>query len=551
MTKHSSSFALGALASVALPSTAIAAPVSPIAPQPVLRGWLNDQFIALGKSCLSDNFKLKKSALAIPKPVQNWAAIQSFLEKPVKVFPTETIASVFSETFILDSSSRATTPYGSKLPVPWSPLLAPTMNAQMSDARLIQNCSSFIAGNADLAVKIPILQAALSASLQDDTKQTNYIFAGSMISPFAWAVDKSDGYVVQGTGVPRATVLMALWNWYRVNPGAAIRNDVVIRQMVQAVSVYSLTGVTQDKLLSADADLRFSLPFMSAGGGTSATGNIRSETKSSNYSTALITDESYIPLPGAQAIASTVTKLLQLVPTEDNPTYTDGSSFPFKATLSGLPSNMCSAAIWTSSISSVLTAQPLNDGTCLFGTMLTPPVGTLAVFPVNFAIESVVPSVTPIKLTLSIPPTNIADLRQALALKPVRLDPIQAPGASPAKRVKISLRYIIAQQGSVVTVKGIDAANSSLTLNCGTQPTWPVEIISGSVSSSDKEETLLIDGELPSEPFADGTASLCQIVGKLDVKRNVGNRAGRQQIEAPTLSFQVLPAARPPAAPAL
>lgn len=503
-----------------------------------LRDWLESRFTDMGRNCLGDKFKLRKKGSAVPSEVLRWGAIQSYLGQASTIYPTSSMSSVLAQPVILDDGVAKA--FGGPLTVTWPVLLAPTLEAGYSEGRRVQNCSMLVTGNADLKVDVPIVRAALDASHSNNTATTNYLYAGRVISPFAWAI-AGGGSPTSTPPISRFSILLGIWDWYRRNPAAATRTDIALRSQVDGLAIYSVQGVTQQTLLSGDADVRFGMPFLSGGASSRGTAGFNVTGDVKEYASVVMRDHDYAWLPGATQIAKLARELRRVQPSADNPTATDGTPFRYAIDVQDVPRSMCDTAQWAPTIAvQEFGARALDSGACRFEGLITPGPSTEATFPVAFGVESMIPATSPVQLTLSAAPASLTDERALLSLNIVQIPMVTlgAPGA--AEPVSIPMNFAIVERGSASAL-ALSKNESALRLLCVDAPpaALVIERFSLQRDSSDQASLLLV-AQAPASAFAGTTASSsvhCQVDGTVSVRRRLNGVIGSQQIRLPSVAF--------------
>lgn len=519
---------------------------------PSLRSWLESTFTDLGKNCLRDKFRVRTSGSAIPSDVLEWGVLRSNLNQQPIIYPNASVSAIFAETY--DRENGNTTALGRPLPVTWPVLVEPIINDTRSNAERTENCSTLLALNGDLKVDLAVLRNALVASNSDTTTLTSYFYAGTMLSPYAWAL--GDFAKPDPPGLSKLSLLLGIWSWYANNKDLAARRDIFVRKEITGVAFYSVSGLTQQGLLSEDANARFSYAFLSGGAEAKASSRDLVKGQINSYSTAIFTGNPTKYLPGAAEIAAEAEKLGQLQAVPENPKSTDGTPFHNAATLADVPEAFCSAAFWNATGPATnLVATPTPAGACRFDALLSPGAAQNATYPVNFGVAWTItppPPAHPITLAFSAPESNLQDERAQISLAAIPVPSLKLPAVASNDPIQIVISYnVVEQPGAIVTAV---RTSPTLTAECDGGKVTPLNYGSGTLQrNSNGDGTISMTMSAPTVAFApvDSTAvKRCRINGQLRIQRTIGARSGEQQVTVPTLEFDAVRPSAPVAAPA-
>jgi hypothetical protein len=503
-----------------------------------LRDWLESRFADMGRNCLGDKFKLRKKGSAVPSEVLRWGAIQAHLGRASTIYPTSSMSTVLAQPVAFDNGVAKA--FGSPLTVTWPVLLAPTLEAGYSEGRRVQNCSTLVTGNADLKVDVPIVRAALDASHSTNTATTNYLYAGRIISPFAWAI-VGGGSPASTPPIPRFTILLGIWDWYRRNPTAAARTDIALRGQVDGLAIYSVQGVSQQTLLSGDADVRFGMPFLTGGASSRGTAGFNVTGDVKEYASVIMRDHEYAWLPGATQIATLARGLGRVQPAANNPTATDGTPFRYAVDVQDVPRSMCDTAQWAPTITvQEFGAEALDSGACRFHGLISPGPSTEATFPVAFGVESVIVATSPVKLTLVATSASLTDERALLSLNIVQIPTVTLGPAGASEPVSIPMNFAVVERGAASAL-ALSTNESALKLSCSDALSVALVMERSSLSrDSSDQASLLLVAKAPASAFAGAAASSsvrCQVDGTVSVRRRLNGVIGSQQIRLPSVAF--------------
>ena len=441
-----------------------------------LDDWIESQFTAVGSSCVQ-GFKVKKNKSVTPSRVLHWNAVESRLGQRFRVYPTASVEYLFREVFEVKNGSL--NPIGETIGVPWSGPLPPVMDGGLSEGRQDYNCVTMLAANGELELKVSQMQAALAAGTSGQQSQTAFVFAGNMVSPIAWALGKSTTTLADIPGVSTLGVRLALWHWYRNRPTFAARTDLAIRNKIDGMAFYIVEGLTQETMLKAEGDFRFSLPYLSGKAG--AKWNVQREVvgKVKDYSVMLFADVDTATLDSAVELAKRSPVRLQPAPGNISKVEDDGP-FNVSADVADVPPSLCSDDFWKldgtgpsgnrASLDDLRVTYEQTSGdtyVCRFTARAKPPApgGSTVVIALPVVSEIQLDKSSVLGFRMRLPEFAITDTRASFSLS-IRQAPVLVLDERQSAPVKFSLVYDLIEKNEMRAEKAAEGS-TSLSMSCG------------------------------------------------------------------------------------
>lgn len=520
-----------------------------------LSAWIDRYFARVNDGC---RIKLKpaKNASVAPGDVQSWPIVQTHLSNTVIVDEQSSVDHVFSTVHRRDGANFSDV--GSPLGVTWSSAAGPILYAQSDQARRQHNCVTLLAtrGDAKLGLSIAQIQGALSSAYDTSGTLTSFLYAGTMISPITASLGLNTTVTARPSGIAPFSVLMAIWDWYRVQPqfiadGEARRLEIL--DTIEGVAVQTVTGLTQKMMMEASARASVGIPFFSASAG--ADGNLvrNVNVQIQEFSVARWNVRPAY-LPSATKVAQDASRLAVFRSAAGNPTGVDGTaSFDFAFDLLSLPSAYCNMTFWQASqpagsqgAPTLTSASPVEGDptTCRFIVQVTPPQKAAAGISVPFAIRSVAsgadakgPAPT---LVLTANTATVADYRSSFALE-APSGPKQVTFASGgASTQSLVLNFPIRENTPNRSVLGVQPSSTTAVFSCGRMRTIRPAVASA-FQRNDSQAVLSMTLTFDSAGI-EGTQT-CQASGFTSLRSSAG---GSTQVSIP--SFDVLIVGPPAAA---
>lgn len=546
-----------------------------------LRSYLESHFSEVGTSCLPNAGRNRRwwppfrqgdnrEASFIPRDVLRWSILQEHMDEPVKVRTTQSVNSVFAEVLWRDLSDGTVDQRsaGQPLGITWGGPSDPILYQQVSHARRQHNCITLLGGNADVTAELPgaSLRMALEATTTRQDSQTIFLYGGVMVSPIAAVLGLNTTAVDAPAGVSPFAVSIAIWHWYDQHPDLLARagqRELVIRNQVEGLALYKVTGLTQSTLLSGLGSGGISLPFfgVQAQANASSDGSVQGLRR--DYSAALWEDGStYIALPSPEAVIREVQSSAVLLPVIPQGLAVENDrSLSLSVDLVDLPTAYCRGAFWE--LDPVLEATDPSLGAngnlsvapdnatrrCRFTVDVTPPDKQRpdpSAMKVVFRIRTrgsvsigAAGSAVPRHAVLTSPPISIPDLRADIGLSVAAPPPsvsISARNPTPA----ITAEYLIRTTASR-EVTNLTGSPSALLACPGSNRTLALER-NEDIDLLNDSTRLRVQISLPADVIPPGqTTTECTLGGSATLKTT--NRD--VVVSFPSTTFRVTREAEP------
>ncbi len=523
---------------------------------PLLGEWVENQFLANGRTCYKDFRARDNKTSVVPPNVRNWPVVQNQWDKNIQLYSDSSLDAIFARVFERASGNQLQQ-VGLPIGPTWSVNRAPIVYLANSSLRRVHNCTTILSGDAKTRVRIGFagMQASVNASTSSTDSETTFAYGGSMISPITAAIGLNT-VVDRPANISEFSVLLSLWQWLRANPSyisKAEENKLEIRNQVNGLAIYRIAGLTQSSMLRGGAS--FSVPFISFSGRVNGSVAENTDSRRTSYSVATWGQEqmAYFPTP------STLTTLLaRLAPghfeaSAENPTSINSDApFTFRMNLQDVPSAYCTSTFWEQvpepitvtngsqsgkatysnlQVSPLLTEAGAFTRTCQFSVNVQPPEIASGILDLQFSISSKLPravtseATTPVEpisttpnqnrtLTLTTPIQKISDLRAATTVEPAKAPTIVQ--LIDATSTPILVEYGIRETEPTLQSSGIIPGSVQMTILCGTND---IRGLTNDFSWSRSQQGAKLSGQIliPQDALGNSTSSMCRIDGKADL----------------------------------
>lgn len=535
-----------------------------------LSTWSDRHFLDVGKSCFTDFKPRRRNSTVTPADVRDWPVVRPHWNQVVDIYPTSSLDSLFSRVYRRTANGLDSTglqPIG----ITWGRPGAPIVYLAESNSQREHNCITLISASANIDVNLnpANVQLALKSSVESQFTQTAFAYAGTMISPLTAALGQNSTVTEAPDGISLFSVLLAIWEWYRVHPEMIAVGDLQqleIYNQVQGLALYRLSGLTQGTLLSGEGSATAAIPFFTGGAEASGSGRIRNQTTIEDYSAAIWRVDQMGRLPTASEVSQRAAMLVQFQPDPTNPTFVDSSTaFNISATMVDVPSNYCRTDRWSliesganttaSGTFSGLDVRPVSGerSQCRFTARFTPPDAGPGQTVFVLAVKSTLPLISGSErpaLVLRTRPVVLSDYRASLSLQPGSgpLDVTILPGGFAPVRVTFPIRESAGRRS-----RNLQEGSPQVTISCGADPTRSILLEPNAVrwSRNGNSATITLDLKVPDDVISTtgGATSRCSLDGSISLL--VENGGQSVPLDLPTFMFNTIRPVQPeqPSAP--
>lgn len=550
-------------------ASSVATEASAQTPRP-LRQWLGEQFQSVARSCLPLSATNQAPERYIPADVRVWDTFSGRLDTSVPIYSLDSLGSYFSTIYLRgdgDALSRAGQPLG----VTYAENEATALYSRRASSTLQHNCSTMLtaSGNIDIPLSASVFRAAMSTSATESRSQSIFLYSGRIVSPVAAALDLTSTEVDRRPNVDRFSVYLAGWHWYRIHPNMAVAGNtdrLEITHMIDAAAAYRVSGLTQATLMSGNARVGASVPFLSAAAEASGNAGWNAQSNNKGFGVAILNRPAGgATFPGPLRLSAEAPLLASVTPVATNAAFIDGPQpIQWSADMSGVPTAYCDRLFWqltatpnhaSDFILSNFDVRPAPEGVrvCRFTVRAAPaPNAVSNVARLAFSVSSSIPGVTADvapPMTISVASTDIADYRASISLANPSGDLAYTLNAAPNRGpLTVPLTYLVRESDGRRATEVI-SGSPEIEITCGQADPQsvllgPQDIVFG---RSNGEGRITLTARISSGSIfgPDEAVTTCGLRGKLVV---AVEGAAPRTLNLPTHAFTVTEVAPTPPA---